>query len=298
MRYFISPNRMPLVYESSGEVLGSKNFIHQRRCIDTFVIIICIEGILHIVQDSRNHCLHAGDYLVLFAGHEHYGFRHSDTPVTYYWCHFSVESKNYRITSSEELMNSVESHGERGGEYYILPEQGNLSDSARAFLIFRQILDISRQDHYSKMYANYALSMLVMEITGETVLDYVSSKKGAKHSMEKLVEWVRINYNKPLDLFRIAKQFNYNPDYLSTAFRKYTGVPLIKYITMSRIEAAKKELLSTQFSIKEIAFKTGFSDEKNFIKRFKQFEGVTATVYRNAFNKIKLVRGNSKKDAP
>jgi transcriptional regulator GlxA family with amidase domain len=72
----------------------------------------------------------------------------------------------------------------------------------------------------------------------------------------------------------------------------------MKYIAMSRIEAAKKELLNTQFSIKEIAFRTGFSDEKNFIKRFKQFEGVTATVYRNAFSKIKLVRGNSKKDNP
>jgi AraC-like DNA-binding protein len=72
----------------------------------------------------------------------------------------------------------------------------------------------------------------------------------------------------------------------------------MKYITLSRIEAAKKELLSTQFSIKEIAFRTGFSDEKNFIKRFKQFEGVTATAYRNAFSKIKLVRGNSRKDSP
>jgi YesN/AraC family two-component response regulator len=114
--------------------------------------------------------------------------------------------------------------------------------------------------------------------------------------MEKLTEWVRINYNKQLNLFRIAKQFHYNPDYLSTAFKKHTGVPLMKYITMSRIEAAKKELLNTHLSIKEIAFKIGFSDEKNFIKRFKLFEGVTATTYRNAFNKTKLVRGNSKKD--
>jgi YesN/AraC family two-component response regulator len=138
--------------------------------------------------------------------------------------------------------------------------------------------------------------MLAMEITGESVRE--SLENSVNHNMEKLVEWVRINYNRRLSLFLIAKQFNYNPDYLSTAFRKHTGVPLMKYITMSRIEAAKKELLNTQFSIKEIAFKSGFSDEKNFIKRFKQFEGITASKYRNTFTKAKLVRGNSKKDAP
>jgi YesN/AraC family two-component response regulator len=148
------------------------------------------------------------------------------------------------------------------------------------------------------MYANYALSMFTLEITEEFLRGYSSSKKSANHVMEKLLEWIRINSNKPLDLFRIAKQFNYNPDYLSTAFRKYTGTSLMKYITMFRIETAKKELLNTQFSIKEIAFRNGFNDEKNFIKRFKQLEGITATAYRNAFSKIKLVRGSTKKDAP
>jgi YesN/AraC family two-component response regulator len=148
------------------------------------------------------------------------------------------------------------------------------------------------------MYINYALSMLAMEISGELARNYENAGNAVNHNMEKLVEWIRINYNRPLSLLRIAKQFNYNPDYLSTAFRKYTGVSLMKYVTTSRIEAAKKELLNTQFSIKEIAFRCGFNDEKNFIKRFKQFEGITATTYRNAFSKIKLVRGNTRKDAP
>jgi hypothetical protein len=106
---------MPLVYESSGEVFGSKDFIHQRRCLDTFVIIICIEGSLHIIQDSYHHSLRAGDYLVLFAGHVHWGFKSSDAPVTYYWCHFSVEGGNYRVAAGDELMNFVELYGGGGG---------------------------------------------------------------------------------------------------------------------------------------------------------------------------------------
>jgi YesN/AraC family two-component response regulator len=88
----------------------------------------------------------------------------------------------------------------------------------------------------------------------------------------------------------IAKRFSYNPDYLSTAFRKYTGYPLMKYITMVRISNAKKMLLNSGDGIKEIAYKVGFDDEKAFMKRFKQLEDITPTTYRNAFNRIKIVK--------
>jgi glyoxylate utilization-related uncharacterized protein len=111
MRYFISVNRTPLIHESSGELLKAKNFIHQRRCIDTFVIIFCVEGVLHIAQDDHRYSLSAGKYLILFANHEHYGFEQSETPVTYYWCHFSVSDGDYKIVDDTGLAEIV-SHGE------------------------------------------------------------------------------------------------------------------------------------------------------------------------------------------
>jgi YesN/AraC family two-component response regulator len=93
-----------------------------------------------------------------------------------------------------------------------------------------------------------------------------------------------------MSMGEIARIFSYNPDYLSTAFRKYTGCPLMKYISMVRISSAKKMLLNTGDEIKEIAYKVGFDDEKAFMKRFKQFEDITPTTYRQAFNRAKIVR--------
>jgi len=96
---------------------------------------------------------------------------------------------------------------------------------------------------------------------------------------------------------RFIKKFNvllcnisYNADYLSTAFRRYTGIPLMKYITKERISNAKNQLLNTTDGIKEIAWRVGFEDEKTFMKRFKQLEDITPTTYRNAFNRSKIVR--------
>ncbi|MDR3341484.1 MAG: helix-turn-helix domain-containing protein [Treponema sp.] len=53
---------------------------------------------------------------------------------------------------------------------------------------------------------------------------------------------------------------------------------------------AKKLLIESSESIKEIAYKIGFNDEKAFMKKFKQFEDITPTKYRNAFSRAKIVR--------
>jgi YesN/AraC family two-component response regulator len=64
----------------------------------------------------------------------------------------------------------------------------------------------------------------------------------------------------------------------------------MKYIAMIRISNAKTMLLNTNGGIKEIAYKVGFDDEKAFMKRFKQLEGVSPTTYRNAFSRVKIVK--------
>ncbi|MDR2303832.1 MAG: AraC family transcriptional regulator, partial [Treponema sp.] len=176
-------------------------------------------------------------------------------------------------------------------KYYTLPEYGEISSSGRAILIFRQLLDLARKDCYSDRLPNYALSLLAMEISQEFIETHFQDKnRELNPKMEKIIEWIRISYNLRISMEEIAKRFSYNPDYLSTAFRKYTGYPLMKYITMMRISNAKKMLLSSGDGIKEIAYKVGFDDEKAFMKRFKQLEDITPTTYRNAFNRIKIVK--------
>jgi transcriptional regulator GlxA family with amidase domain len=140
------------------------------------------------------------------------------------------------------------------------------------------------------MLPNYALSLLVMEISQEFIESHFQrNNKDFNPKMLKIIEWIRINYNRHFKIEEIAKIFGYNGDYLSTAFRRYTGIPLMRYINMVRISNAKKLLLSTAAGIKEIAWQTGFEDEKTFMKRFKQLEDITPSTYRNAFNRIKIV---------
>jgi transcriptional regulator GlxA family with amidase domain len=194
---------------------------------------------------------------------------------------YSVFDTSFETSSHENYIS----------RYCILPEYGDISVNGRATLIFRQLLDLARNDHYSDMLPNYALSLLAMEISQEFIESHFQKNiKRCNPKMEKIIEWIRVNYNRRFTLDMIAKRFLYNPDYLSTAFKRYTGLPLIKYVNMLRISNAKRLLLENSGGIKEIAWEVGFEDEKAFLKRFKQQENITPTTYRNAFNRIKIVK--------
>jgi AraC-like DNA-binding protein len=327
MRFFVCENKDQLIHVSSGQLLSEDRFIHPRRKIDTWVIIICTKGKLYISQDNRHYTLSENQYIILLAGHEHFGFKESDDKLSYYWCHFRIKGKfdiakhddlsrifdtkysilpgfpedssqkpistdEYTIYHNElDETGKINDGGKHFSRYYVLPEYGDISSNGRAVLIFRQLLDLARNDCYSDMLPNYALSLLAMEISQEFIESYfLQNNREFNPKMEKIIEWIRVNYNRRFSMDEIAKNFSYNADYLSTAFRRYTGIPLMKYINIVRISNAKSKLLNTTDGIKEIAWRAGFEDEKSFMKRFKQFEGITPSTYRNAFHRSKIVR--------
>ncbi|MDR0585034.1 MAG: AraC family ligand binding domain-containing protein, partial [Treponema sp.] len=161
MQYLICENEKPLIHVSSGQLLNEENFKHPRRNLDTWVIIICIKGKLYIAQDNRYYTLTENQYLILFSGHEHFGFKECEKDLSYYWCHFRIsENVKYKIMKNDELTQVFDTKdnvldtfptGNHISRYCILPEFGDISANGRATLIFRQLLDLARNDHYSDM---------------------------------------------------------------------------------------------------------------------------------------------------
>jgi AraC-like DNA-binding protein len=303
MRYLICENNNHLIHISSGQLLSDGKFLHPRRKLDSWVIIVCTKGELYISQDNRQYILTENQYIILFAGHEHFGYKESNDKLSYFWCHFRIKDQFtivrqddlMRIYGTEFVVNGENSNSNLAIKHfsgnYILPEYGKISSNGRTILIFRQLLDIARNDCYSEMLPNYALSLLALEISQEFIESYFLEKnKEFNPNMEKIIEWVRVNYDRRFSMEEIARNFSYNADYLSTSFRRYTGIPLMKYINIVRVSNAKNLLIDTMDVIKEIAWRVGFEDEKTFMKRFKQIEGITPSTYRNAFHRSKIVR--------
>lgn len=73
----------------------------------------------------------------------------------------------------------------------------------------------------------------------------------------------------------IAERFNYHPYYLSQLMKKATGKSLHSYLVHYRIRMAKNFLITTDWDISTVAWKSGFNSTAYFIKQFKLRTGQT-----------------------
>lgn len=83
-----------------------------------------------------------------------------------------------------------------------------------------------------------------------------------------------------LSLKSLAQMLNMNPSYLSTLFKKETGVTLTEYVNRKRVDHAILLLNTTDMQIQNIAIYCGIPDVNYFTKTFKKIVGKTPKEYR------------------
>lgn len=134
------------------------------------------------------------------------------------------------------------------------------------------------------------------ESTGERILLDVYKKFLKKRSREKKIpSWARelkeiiqdqIDTNLTLSLKEISKTLDVHPTYLSREFSRYfDNLTFGDYIRKLRIDKALEMLESSDRSLGEIAYLTGFSDQSHFTRIFKKVTGKNPSQYRKKNNK-------------
>jgi len=83
-----------------------------------------------------------------------------------------------------------------------------------------------------------------------------------------------------ISLDRVAKEVNISPNYLSAIFSQEVGQTLIEYLTVKRINEAKRLLRHTDKLLSEIASEVGYKDSRYFSFVFKKITGCTPSEYR------------------
>ena len=99
---------------------------------------------------------------------------------------------------------------------------------------------------------------------------------------DRVEQYIKENYADPdLNISQVGQHFEMTPTYLSSQFKKETGVALLAYISNVRVEAAK-QLLAQGLSVAKIAEQTGYRDSGSLIRVFKKVTGMTPGQYRAA----------------
>ena len=108
-------------------------------------------------------------------------------------------------------------------------------------------------------------------------------KRGVKTPVwaKELKYIIQDHIDTSLTLKEISKNLELNPSYLSREFSKYFGdVSFGHYIQQQRIEKAKDLMIDAKYSLTEIAYLTGFSDQSHFTRIFKKMTGENPSSFR------------------
>jgi len=88
------------------------------------------------------------------------------------------------------------------------------------------------------------------------------------------------------DLKKISSELDLNPSYLSREFSKYfEDLNFGDYVRKLRIEKAINLISNSSYSLTEIAYMTGFSDQSHFTRIFKLHTGKNPSSYRRKIKK-------------
>ena len=99
-----------------------------------------------------------------------------------------------------------------------------------------------------------------------------------------LAEQVRLylqeNYDKQVDFSSLADSLAVSAPYLSKLFHERTGKSPSRYLTDIRMNQAKKLLMDSSLTVREIAARVGYPDPFHFSRNFKNAAGVSPVQYR------------------
>jgi AraC-like DNA-binding protein len=123
---------------------------------------------------------------------------------------------------------------------------------------------------------------LLLNVFNHFIKDKSSRKKipaWTKQLKEMIQDQIDTNFS--LSLKSISKELQVNPAYLSREFSRYfDNLSFGEYIRKLRIERAIQLMHNPKYSLTEIAYLTGFSDQSHFTRIFKRFTGENPSAYR------------------
>lgn len=100
---------------------------------------------------------------------------------------------------------------------------------------------------------------------------------------EGLSAWIQNNLEKDLRVEVLAEKAGMSPRTFARAFSDKTGRTPAKVVEEFRVEAARRKLEETTFSMKEIASRSGFQDEEHMRRAFRRRLNVLPQEYRSRF---------------
>ena len=138
---------------------------------------------------------------------------------------------------------------------------------AARLLILLQLLDLLGRDTRAEPIASAGYVRKINTREGDAI--------------DRALRYLDAHFTEPLTLEDVCKYLQVSPATCNRLFRKSIGQSFKSALINIRISRACRLLLSSDESIVDVAFSSGFTNLSNFNRRFKELKGLTPKAYRN-----------------
>jgi len=269
--YTKKPEPILAEYISCGRFVAEEVWTHKRRKLDSWEILLGLEGCVYLGEEEKKFVLEAGDLLILQAHKQHFAYKPSLPGTSFYWLHF-IPINNFERADAD-LSTSPESPAS-----FSIPQYMHLKDPGGFLDTFRLLTDQALQSLHQKQGCDLLCSLLLVKLAQEANF---MDKPARPAWFKELLEWLRINKNQSLKVSDVARHCKKNPDYLTRVFKRYFNTSVQNYLQNLKMNEAKRLLVSGNYGLKEIARMLAYKDAVYFSKLFKKKEGLSPGKYRN-----------------
>lgn len=254
-----------LYLQEVGTLQAKKQHISKRNHLASFLFFIVTSGTGSLMYNGKTYSLSKNDCVFLNC-QKPYFHKTSESLWSLSWIHFNGRNMN----------DIYEKYMERGGKNVF--HQENILGYC---FIINILFDIAKSESFIKdVEINEKITEIITCLMKETIRDNKSSTKKDTTLIQKLKEYLDVNFTKNISLDELASLFTMNKYSLIRNFKESFGFSIDNYLLSKRINKAKELLRFSQLSIEEVSKICGYSDQNYFSRVFKKVEGDSPTRYR------------------
>jgi len=189
-------------------------------------------------------------------------------PATTHWFYFDDFQRNYPKAQLKRQHFITEAD-----KLYCTGSVNSMADLTIHFI----------QRFFSPAIASHVERHFFHEIRKAYDSENVFRKQIQAHPDEDIIQiqlWLQENYGAKIKFTELAEKFEMSTRTLNRRFKNAAGITPVEYVQKIRIDTAKELVQTTNLSIGEVMFKTGYHDHSHFLRLFKKYHGITPSQYR------------------
>lgn len=259
-------DKQPLSLVCIGQAKTSPNHQYGPATRGYYLIHYITEGKGTFIVDGVSYHLQKGQGFLITPYAQTFYIADQEKPWSYVWIGFGGNLAKFLVqktglSSNEPIFSTKEGK--------ILEQYIQIGLKKASYTTANQLYLLGMLYQFMSVLANSNIEKIPTTLTD----DYVS----------QAISYIQEHIHQPLTIQEIATHVGIDRSYLTTKFKKITGLAPIKYVQNYRLTLAKHYLEVSDLTIEEIANKCGYQRTESLNKVFKEKYQLNLSAYRKKY---------------